>query len=73
MQERLQSLDGPVFDAKAVELCCRKIAATSGDMRKCLNAAYAALENFISQTKIKNFNFIDNRPLNKIRNKDLSW
>ena len=51
MQERLQSLDGPVFDAKAVELCCRKIAATSGDMRKCLNAAYAALENFISQTK----------------------
>ncbi|QDZ21116.1 putative cell division control protein [Chloropicon primus] len=51
MQERLHSLDGPVFDSKAVELCCRKIAASSGDMRQCLNAAYAALENYIAQRK----------------------
>ena len=51
MQERLQSLDGPVFDAKAVELCCRKIAASSGDMRQCLNAAHAAFENHVAHMR----------------------
>jgi len=51
MYERLHSLDGPVFDPKAVELLCRKIAATSGDMRQCLNAAFAALEIHVAHMK----------------------
>jgi cell division control protein 6 len=51
MQERLHSLEGPVFGEKAIELCSRKIAAESGDMRQCLNAAYAALEIHISHMK----------------------
>jgi cell division control protein 6 len=51
MQERLHSLEGPVFGEKAIELCSRKIAAELGDMRQCLNAAYAAMEIHISHMK----------------------
>ncbi|KAA6422841.1 MAG: cell division control 6 protein [Trebouxia sp. A1-2] len=44
LQERLDSLPGPVFAAKALEFCARKMAAASGDMRRALEASTAALE-----------------------------
>ena len=49
LDERLSVLPGPVFDAKALELGCRKLAASSGDMRQCLHVAYAALEAHAAQ------------------------
>ncbi|DBA84848.1 hypothetical protein WJX77_006429 [Trebouxia sp. C0004] len=44
LQERLDSLPGPVFAAKSLEFCARKMAAASGDMRRALEASTAALE-----------------------------
>ena len=59
MQDRLRTLTGPVFDPRALELCCGKVAATSGDMRRCLNAAMAALECHISQSRQKDREGVD--------------
>lgn len=44
IQERLDTLPGPVFDRKAVEFCARKIANGTGDMRRALEASSIAVD-----------------------------
>ncbi|KAJ4830103.1 Cell division control protein 6 B [Turnera subulata] len=44
LQERLMVLPCPVFDSQALELCARKVAAASGDMRKALCVCRSAIE-----------------------------
>ncbi|KAL6564077.1 AAA ATPase [Orobanche hederae] len=44
LQERLRTLPYTVFQPQAVELCARKVAAASGDMRKALSVCRSAIE-----------------------------
>uniref|UniRef100_A0A8C4WTF1 Cell division control protein n=1 Tax=Eptatretus burgeri TaxID=7764 RepID=A0A8C4WTF1_EPTBU len=44
LQSRLQSVAGQVIDAAALQFCARKIAATSGDVRKALDVCRRAVE-----------------------------
>ncbi|KAJ9698639.1 hypothetical protein PVL29_007617 [Vitis rotundifolia] len=44
LQQRLMALPSPVFQPQALELCARKVAAASGDMRKALSVCRSALE-----------------------------
>ncbi|KAL0723771.1 hypothetical protein Bca4012_038370 [Brassica carinata] len=44
LQERLMVLPYVAFQSKALELCARKVAAASGDMRKALSVCRSALE-----------------------------
>ncbi|KAK6123101.1 hypothetical protein DH2020_043162 [Rehmannia glutinosa] len=44
LQERLRALPYTVFQPQAVELCARKVAAASGDMRKALSVCRSAIE-----------------------------
>ncbi|KAI3427369.1 hypothetical protein D9Q98_010285 [Chlorella vulgaris] len=44
LHQRLGALPGQVFDGKAIELCSRKMANGSGDMRWALEACSQALE-----------------------------
>ncbi|CAA7026333.1 unnamed protein product [Microthlaspi erraticum] len=51
LQERLMVFPHVVFQPKALELCARKVAAASGDMRKALCVCRSALE--ILETEIR--------------------
>jgi len=51
VQERLDTLPGPVFDKRAVEFCARKIANATGDMRRALEAASVAVDNAVREAK----------------------
>ncbi|PON49404.1 Cell division protein [Trema orientale] len=44
LQERLMALSYTVFQPQALELCARKVAAASGDMRKALCVCRSAIE-----------------------------
>jgi len=44
LRSRLEPLPWRVFDAGALELCARRVAAASGDMRRALLAACAAID-----------------------------
>ncbi|KMZ58525.1 Cell division control, Cdc6 [Zostera marina] len=44
LQQRLMVLDYKVFESDALELCARKVAAGSGDMRRALGACMSAIE-----------------------------
>ncbi|GMN23808.1 hypothetical protein TIFTF001_000271 [Ficus carica] len=44
LQERLAALPYTVFQPQALELCARKVAAASGDMRKALCVSRSAIE-----------------------------
>ncbi|KAH9701654.1 cell division control protein 6 [Citrus sinensis] len=44
LQERLMELPYIVFQPQALELCARKVAAASGDMRKALSVCRSAIE-----------------------------
>lgn len=44
LQERLDTLPGPVIDPKAVQFCARKIANGTGDMRRALEAASLSID-----------------------------
>ncbi|XP_030537653.1 cell division control protein 6 homolog B-like [Rhodamnia argentea] len=44
LQQRLKVLPYPVFQPHALELCARKVAAASGDMRKALCICRAAID-----------------------------
>lgn len=51
LQERLMALPYVVFQPQALELCARKVAAASGDMRKALSVCRSAME--ILEAEIK--------------------
>ena len=44
LQERLDTLPGPVIDPKAIQFCARKIANGTGDMRRALEAASLSID-----------------------------
>ncbi|CAA0840662.1 Cell division control protein 6 homolog B [Striga hermonthica] len=44
LKERLRALPYVVFQPQALELCARKVAAASGDMRKALSVCRSAIE-----------------------------
>ncbi|KAL0355408.1 UNVERIFIED_CONTAM: Cell division control protein 6B [Sesamum radiatum] len=44
LQERLRELPYSVFQPQALELCARRVAAASGDMRKALSVCRSAIE-----------------------------
>ncbi|XP_074303064.1 cell division control protein 6 homolog B-like isoform X1 [Silene latifolia] len=51
LQERLMALPNQVFQPQALELCSRKVAAASGDMRKALCVCRSAIEVLESEMK----------------------
>ncbi|KAK9755704.1 hypothetical protein RND81_01G044500 [Saponaria officinalis] len=51
LQERLATLPYQVFQPQALELCARKVAAASGDMRKALCVCRSAIEVLESEIK----------------------
>ncbi|KAL9238700.1 hypothetical protein vseg_013089 [Gypsophila vaccaria] len=51
LQERLATLPNQVFQPQALELCARKVAAASGDMRKALCVCRSAIEVLESEIK----------------------
>ncbi|XP_010543051.1 PREDICTED: cell division control protein 6 homolog B-like [Tarenaya hassleriana] len=51
MQERLMELPFVAFESNALELCARKVAAVSGDMRKALCVCRSALEILQAETR----------------------
>lgn len=51
LQERLLALPYTVFQSQALELCARKVAAASGDMRKALSVCRSAIEMLESDIK----------------------
>ncbi|KAK9727147.1 hypothetical protein RND81_05G261400 [Saponaria officinalis] len=51
LQQRLAALDNQVFQPQALELCARKVAAASGDMRKALCVCRSAIEVLESEIK----------------------
>ncbi|ERN09736.1 cell division control protein 6 homolog B [Amborella trichopoda] len=44
LQQRLMAFPYTVFQPQALELCARKVAAASGDMRKALHSCWGAIE-----------------------------
>ncbi|XP_057805085.1 cell division control protein 6 homolog B-like isoform X1 [Salvia miltiorrhiza] len=50
LQERLRALPYTVFQPQALELCARKVAAASGDMRKALAVCRSAIEMLIGDS-----------------------
>eukprot|EP00890_Picochlorum_soloecismus_P006677 jgi/Picsp_1/834/NSC_04322-R1_protein len=53
LNERLNSLPGPVFDPRCIEFCARKIANGTGDMRRALEAAATAVDILVKETDAK--------------------
>ncbi|KNA08891.1 hypothetical protein SOVF_158610 [Spinacia oleracea] len=51
LQERLVGLPYKAFQPQALELCARKVAAASGDMRKALSVCRSAIETLESEMK----------------------
>ncbi|KAM7256554.1 hypothetical protein ACFE04_012295 [Oxalis oulophora] len=65
LQERLTALPYNVFQPLALELCARKVAAASGDMRKALSVCRSALE--ILEGELREFtNNDDSMPPEKL-------
>ncbi|VVA32123.1 PREDICTED: cell division [Prunus dulcis] len=56
LQERLMTLPHTVFQPQALELCARKVAAASGDMRKALCICRSAIEILEAELKESNDN-----------------
>ncbi|XP_041996892.1 cell division control protein 6 homolog B-like isoform X2 [Salvia splendens] len=52
LQERLKALPYTVFQPQALELCARKVAAASGDMRKALAVCRSAIEMLIGESML---------------------
>ncbi|KAL1566365.1 AAA ATPase [Salvia divinorum] len=52
LQERLRALPYTVFQPQALELCARKVAAASGDMRKALAVCRSAIEMLIGESML---------------------
>ncbi|XP_042017219.1 cell division control protein 6 homolog B-like isoform X1 [Salvia splendens] len=52
LQERLRALPYTVFQPQALELCARKVAAASGDMRKALAVCRNAIEILIGDSML---------------------
>ncbi|PIN18494.1 Pre-initiation complex, subunit CDC6, AAA+ superfamily ATPase [Handroanthus impetiginosus] len=57
LQERLRELPYKVFQPQAVELCARKVASASGDMRKALAVCRSALEILEAESRDPVSNF----------------
>eukprot|EP00891_Asterochloris_glomerata_P004486 jgi/Astpho2/4486/e_gw1.00067.413.1_t len=53
LQQRLNTLPGPVFATKALEFCARKMAAASGDMRRVLEAVSTAADICAQQAAVE--------------------
>jgi hypothetical protein len=51
LHQRLARLPGPAFDGNALELCARKVANGSGDMRRALEACALALDMLVQQVQ----------------------
>ncbi|KAJ4970118.1 hypothetical protein NE237_003217 [Protea cynaroides] len=51
LQQRLMVLPYTVFQPQALELCARKVAAVSGDMRKALSVCRSAIEMLESELR----------------------
>ncbi|KAI4306626.1 hypothetical protein L6164_029887 [Bauhinia variegata] len=51
LQERLRELPYTVFQHQALELCARKVAAASGDMRKVLSICRSAIDMLEAETR----------------------
>ncbi|KAL1332581.1 hypothetical protein AAHE18_11G037700 [Arachis hypogaea] len=66
LEERLNELPYTVFQRQALELCARKVAAASGDMRKALCIFRSAIEMLEAEVRESVFNWKRNHPLNKI-------
>jgi Cdc6-like AAA superfamily ATPase len=49
VQQRISSVEraGDIFETSALELCCRTIASSSGDARRCLEMCRYALERIV--------------------------
>ncbi|XP_042013113.1 cell division control protein 6 homolog B-like isoform X1 [Salvia splendens] len=52
LQERLRAVPYTVFQPQALELCARKVAAASGDMRKALAVCRSAIEILIGDSML---------------------
>ena len=52
LQERLDTLPGPVIDPKAVQFCARKIANGTGDMRRALEAASLSIDVLVKDASL---------------------
>ncbi|XP_059430718.1 cell division control protein 6 homolog B-like [Corylus avellana] len=57
LQERLMALPYAVFQLQALELCARKVAAASGDMRKALCVCRSAIEVLEAELRESGSNF----------------
>ncbi|KAL4592707.1 hypothetical protein LXL04_005710 [Taraxacum kok-saghyz] len=51
LKQRLMALPYTVFQPQALELCARKVAASSGDMRKALGICRAAIERLETELR----------------------
>ncbi|KAL3640857.1 AAA ATPase [Castilleja foliolosa] len=51
LQERLKALPYTVFQPQAVELCARRVAAATGDIRKALSVCRSAIEMFEAERR----------------------
>ncbi|XP_030503024.2 cell division control protein 6 homolog B [Cannabis sativa] len=58
LQERLMALPYTVFQPQALELCARKVAAASGDMRKALCVCRSAIEMLDAELR-ESFNHLN--------------
>ncbi|KAL3696305.1 hypothetical protein R1sor_010381 [Riccia sorocarpa] len=54
LQQRLEDLPYVVFKDAALELCARKVAAATGDMRKALHVCRSAVDIFESESRGEN-------------------
>ncbi|KAI3842065.1 hypothetical protein MKW92_012821 [Papaver armeniacum] len=66
LQQRLMDLPYDVFQPQALELCARKVAAASGDMRKALCVCRSAIEMLEAELKDTSTKFLEeNSSLNQ--------
>ncbi|KAI3982361.1 hypothetical protein MKX01_037894 [Papaver californicum] len=59
LQQRLMDLPYDVFQPQALELCARKVAAASGDMRKALCVCRSAIEMLEAELKDTSTKFLE--------------
>lgn len=53
-KENIQENFIPIVNASAILLCCKKIASTTGDLRKCFDVLYKSIELLEQELKSKN-------------------
>ncbi|CAI0556792.1 unnamed protein product [Linum tenue] len=68
LQERLMVLPHVVFHPQALELCARKVAAASGDMRKALSVCRSAVEVLEAEVRESTIRLRSNSSLNDLLN-----